>query len=229
MSQRPSPRNWLPRKAELKWFWVTAALTALVLGLVGLFGHFSEVGFNGLLPGTGGKTAQSTLKLKDQTVYQIKKKLDFLDMQVIRVVSKQQPQEFLIVDGVSSGLVDRIFAQNLDLGWVNLMANQFLKLREGGEGSGPPVSIEVQQLKTLSRSQIQQGSNGLPYWHLEIRFKLSNESSSRFYQVGVVRHAKSPFSSPAGKDTLLVGYAQKEAFQKALLSDLMTHLRVERN
>ncbi len=227
MSEQSSKRSWMPRKAEIQWFLVAAGLTALTLVVSGLYGQLTEVGWQGFLP--GGSKSASTIKLKAQPVYQVKKKLDLLDMQVIRVISKQQPQEFLILDGVSSGLVDKVFAKTVDLGWINLMANQFLRLREGGEGSGKPVSVEVQELRTLSQGDIEDGTGKLPYWHLEIRFKLSNEPNSRYYQAGIVRHANGQSLKASDKDTLLVGYAQKEAFQKALIADLMTQLSFERN
>ncbi len=217
----------MPRKAEIQWFLVAAGLTALTLVVIGLYGQLTEVGWQAFLP--GGPKSASTIKLKAQPVYQVKKKLDLLDMQVIRVISKRQPQEFLILDGVSSGLVDKVFAKTVDLGWINLMANQFLRLREGGEGGGKPVSIEVQELRTLSQGKIEDGNSVLPYWHLEIRFKLSNEPNSRYYQAGIVRHANGQSLKASDKDTLLVGYAQKEAFQKALIADLMTQLSFERN
>jgi hypothetical protein len=219
----------MPRKAEIQWFLVAASCTALTLAAIGLYGQLTEVGWKGFLPGGSTTTSAPTVKLKAQAVYQVKKKLDLLDMTVVRVISKQQPQEFLILDGVSSGLVDKVFAKKVDLGWINLVANQFLKLREGGEGSGNPVSIEVQELRTLSQGKIEDGNSGLPYWHLEIRFKLSNEPNSRYYQAGIVRHANGQSLKASDKDTLLVGYAQKEAFQKALIADLMTQLSFERN
>jgi hypothetical protein len=185
------------------------------------------VGQQAFLPG-GNVSHPATVKLKAQPVYHVKKKLDLLGMQVIRVVSKQQPQEFLIVDGVASGLVDKVFAKKPDLVWANLMANQLLRLREASEGSGSPVSIEIQELKTLNAGFIRNNEKKLPYWQVEIRFKLSNEPNSRFYQAGVLRNADGSHSKST-TDSLLVGYAQKEAFQKPLMSDLLSQLTFERN
>lgn len=202
-------------------------LTALLL-LVGLwlYGRVSEVGWNGLLAGHGDHV--HTVRLKSQPVYRVKKKLDIMGMQVIRIVSRQQPQEFLVMDGISSAMVDKLFTQKPDLGWANLMANQFLKLREVGGGDSSPVSVEIQGLKTLQNGVIQQDNKQLPYWQLEIRFKLSNEPNSRYYQAGIVRNAESGVL-PVGQEVLLIGYAQKEAFQKQLLSDLMDQLLFEQN
>lgn len=214
------------KRTGFKWFLLAAILTALILGGVWLYGTLSEVGLTAFLPGHGGP--ETTVRLKAQAVYQVKKKLDLLDMKVIRVISKQQPQEFLILDGVSSGLVDKVFAKEPDLAWANLMANQFLKLREAGDGGGSPVSVEIQELRTLSAGKISHEGKKLPYWQMEIRFKLSNEPNSRYYQAGVIRNADGGLSGK-GKDTLLVGYAQKEAFQKRLMADLMSQLTFERN
>lgn len=108
------------------------------------------------------------------------------------------------------------------------MANQFLKLREAGDGDSAPVSVEIQDLKTLQAGAIQQDKKQLPYWHLEIRFKLSNEPNSRYYQAGIIRNVVPPLHH-AGQETLLIGYAQKEAFQKQLISDLMDKLIFEQN
>ncbi|WP_373531194.1 hypothetical protein [Vampirovibrio sp.] len=215
------------KRSSIQWFVLAASLTALILGGFWLYSVLSEVGLNAFLPGGNG-THSTTVKLKPQAIYYVKKKLDLLDMRVIRVISKQQPQEFLIVDGVASGLVDKVFAKEPDLVWANLMANQLLRLREVGDGASSPVSIEIQDLKTLNAGFIQNNQHQLPYWQIEIRFKLSNEPNSRFYQAGVLRNADGSHSE-SGKDTLLVGYAQKEAFQKPLMNDLLNQLIFERN
>jgi hypothetical protein len=215
------------KKSAIQWFILAAIVTTLVLGGLWLYGVLSEVGLNAFLPGGNGRHS-TTVKLRAQSVYHVKKKLDLLDMQVIRVISNQQPQEFLIVSGVANGLVDKVFAKEPDLVWANLMANQLLLLREASEGSSNPVSIEIQGLKTLNTGFIQNNQKNLPYWQIEIRFKLSNEPNSRFYQAGVLRNADGS-QSESGKDTLLVGYAQKEAFQSPLMSDLLNQLTFERN
>lgn len=193
-----------------------------------IYATISEVGLEAFL---SAGNREGSVKLKSQPVYRVKKRLDLLGMKVIRVISKQQPQEFLIVEGVSSKLVDKVFAQKPDLAWANLMANQFLKLREAGEG-GSSVSVEIQDLKTLNAGSIRRDNRELPYWQMEIRFKLSNEPYSRYYQAGVVRDAVAgtgQTGTHGGTDTLLVGYAQKEAFQKNLIADLMSELTFERN
>lgn len=213
------------KKSAIQWFVLAVVLTTLIFGGFWLYGILSEVGLSVFLPGGNG-THPTTVKLKPQAVYHVKKKLDLLDMQVIRIISKRQPQEFLIVNGVAKGLVDKVFAKAPDLVWANLMANQLLRLREASEGSSNPVSIEIQELKTLNTGFIQNHQKNLPYWQIEIRFKLSNEPNSRFYQAGVLRNADGSHSE-SGKDTLLVGYAQKEAFQNPLMSDLLNQLSFE--
>ncbi len=214
----------------LKWPLLILALL-LACGALWLYNTLSEVGLTALLPGQHA-ASQTTVRLKDQPVYHVKKKLDLLGMKVVRIVSSQQPQEFLVLDGVSAKLVDKVFAKQPDMGWTNLMANQFLKLREAGEGDAAPVSVEIQALKTTSAGTIVQGNRNLPYWQVEIRFKLSNEMDSRYYQAGVIRNANDqrvPTQSGEQPDTLVVGYAQKEAFQKPLMADLISNLRFEKN
>lgn len=211
---------------------VAGAIIAVVGG-IRLYNVLSEVGFVGLIPGDKNAIHHLQVRLQDQPVYKIKKKQELLGVNVIRIISKQQPEEFLVLDGVSRKLVDRIYGQKPDLVWANLMANQLLKLRQAGEGDSLPVSVEVQGVKTLASGEIAYQKQHVPYWQLEVQFKLSNESESRFYEAGVVRNVREQGATQAGPqgqlDTLVVGYAQKEAFQKELVADLMDHLSFERN
>jgi hypothetical protein len=207
-------------------------LAAVVVG-VWLYSLISEVGLQGVLPGGNAKTADYHVHLKEQRVYKVKKKQQLLGINVIRIISRQQPEEFLVLDGVSRKLVDKMYGKKPDLVWANLMANQFLKLRQPGDGDTSPVSVEVQNIRTLSSGVIQQEDQKFPYWQLEVQFKLSNESEPRYYEAGVIRHVHDEMAhSDEGEealDTLVVGYAQREAFQKELLADLMNHLSFERN
>jgi hypothetical protein len=181
----------------------------------------------GLLPQTTVQGAHDTVRLSEQPVYKIKKKQEVLGVNVLRIVSKRQPEEFLLLEGVSRPLVDRVYGKKPDLVWANLMANQLLKLRQSGDGSSP-VTVDVQGVKTLHSGVITQHKQVFPYWQLEVQFKLSNETAPRAYQAAVVRNIR-PAQADSGKDTLLVGYAQKEAFQKELVADLMNQLRFEQN
>lgn len=181
----------------------------------------------GLLPYANSTSVQNTVRLSEQPVYKIKKKQEVLGVSVLRIVSKQQPEEFLVLEGVSRPLVDKVYGKKPDLVWANLMANQLLKLRQSGDGSSP-ISVEVQGVKTLRSGVITQHKKEFPYWQLEVQFKLSNENAPRAYQAAVVRNIR-PAQLKGEKDTLLVGYAQKEAFQKELVADLMNHLRFEQN
>lgn len=201
---------------------------AVILIGVWIVSVISERGPQGLIPGGNGATASPTVRLTEQRIYKVKKKQEVLGMQVVRIISKQQPEEFLVVDGVSRKLVDQIYGKKPDLGWANLMANQLMKLRQAGDGETSPISVEIQNVKTLNAGIIKKNKQSLPYWQLEVRFKLSNESEPRYYQAGVVRNARSE-NKQDGQDTLVVGYAQKEAFQKDLVADLMNHLSFEQN
>ena len=193
-----------------------------------MYSVVSELGPAGLLPGKHLSTNLPAVRLKEQPVYKVKKKQEVLGVQVVRIISKQQPEEFLVVDGVSRKLVDQVYGKKPDLVWANLMANQLMKLRQPGDGDASPISVEIQNVKTLHAGVIQKDKQALPYWQLEVRFKLSNESEPRYYEAGVVRNAR--VEEPRdGRDTLVVGYAQKEAFQKELVADLMNHLSFEQN
>ena len=202
----------------------SCALLALIGG-VWLYSTLSEVGLDGLLRHPA--TPTSNIHLARQNIYQIKKKQEVLGINVLRIVSRQQPEEFLVLEGVSRGLVDKIYGRQPDLGWANLMANQLIKLRQAGE-DGSPVSVDVQGVRTLKSGIIHQKAKTFPYWQLEVQFKLSNESAPRAYDAAIIRNVQ-PEQVKSGKDTLLVGYAQKEAFQKELVADLMSNLRFEQN
>lgn len=217
----------------------------VVAGSVWFLSVVSEIGLEAFIPGRPRPSSlQSRVHLKNQSIYEIKKKQEIVGVQVTRIVSKQQPEEFLVLDGVSSQLVDNAYGKKPNLVWVNLIARQLLKMRESGEGEALPLSVEVQNIKTLGSGMIQQDHQRLPYWQLEVQFKLSNESQPRYYQVGVVRKKdaisaepskdrKVGFSSvfepplPKPQDTLVVGYAQKEVFQKELVADLIRYLSFE--
>jgi hypothetical protein len=211
-------------KRSWKLFGWSFALLAL-MGIAWLYSVLSEVGLDGLLRHPA--TPVSKISLARQNVYQIKKKQEVLGINVLRIVSRQQPEEFLVLEGVSRGLVDKIYGKHPDLVWANMMANQLIKLRQAGE-DGSPVSVDVQGVKTLKSGTIQQKKKTYPYWQLEVQFKLSNESVPRAYDAAIIRNIQ-PEQTKSGKDTLLVGYAQKEAFQKELVADLMSNLRFEQN
>jgi len=204
--------------------WLVVILVLLIMGWI--YSIVSEVGLPGLLallPHAAGSHSQSKLRLIDQPVYKVKRKQEVLGVSVLRIVSKQQPEEFLVLEGVPRPLVDKVYGKPPDLAWANVMAKQLLKLRQVGEGS-PDVSVDVQGVKTLNAGVIRQKKRQLPYWQLEVQFKLSNEQAPRAYQAAVVRNLD-PTPKNKDEDTLVVGYAQKEAFQKELVADLMNHLR----
>lgn len=212
-------RNALPTKKVL----LVAALLLLLAGGGWLYATLSEVGLTGLMHQILPKPSHAGVQLKEQPVYRIKKSQELLGMSVARIISSRQPEEFLVVDGVSRKMVDSVYGKEVDLAWANLMANQFLKLREHGEESSP-VSVDVQTVKTLKTGSIERDGRQLPYWQVEVRFKLSNEDQPRAYSAGVIRHG-----GRGDNDTLIVGYAQKEAFEQALLADVLNHLDFQAN
>ncbi|MCE3234692.1 MAG: hypothetical protein K0Q50_872 [Vampirovibrio sp.] len=224
-------KSFRPKRAMKKRSKLALAGLAALLAVGGLwvYSTVSELGPAGLIPGQHFTSDVPSVRLKEQPVYKVKKKQEVLGVQVVRIISKQQPEEFLVVDGVSRKLVDQVYGKKPDLVWANLMANQLMKLRQPGDGGDTsPISVEIQNVKTLNAGVINKNKQALPYWQLEVRFKLSNEDAPRYYQAGVVRNARSE-DQPDGRDTLVVGYAQKEAFQKELVADLMNHLSFEQN
>lgn len=205
--------------------WSIALLIAM--GGFWLYSQLSEVGLTGLL-GRVPHNDQPAVRLSPQSVYKVKKKQALLGVNVLRIISRQQPEEFLVLEGVPRPMVDRIYGKPPELPWAKLMANQLLKLRESGEESSP-VSVDVQAVKTVKSGVISQQRKRLPYWQLEVRFQLSNEDAPRAYEAVVVRNFRPEEQTDSAKETLLVGYAQKEAFQQELVVDLMNNLRYEQN
>lgn len=211
--------------------WVTLVLGAMaVLLLWGgfrLYGTISEIGpaaFWHHLTGQGTHTGANAIQLKPQPVYQVKKKQTLLGAHVTRIISRQQPEEFLVIQGLPAGMIDTVYGKPVDLAWANQMANQLLKLRETDEAAAP-VSVDIQSVRTVDHGHVSQhDQRQLPYWELEIQFKLSNESYPRLYQAGILRHAEPAHATKGHHDTLIVGYAQKDVFQAHLLPDLLRQL-----
>lgn len=182
----------------------------------------------------------ASFHLKEQPVYSVKSRQDVLGVRVFRIISHYQPQEFLIIDGLSRHAIEQIYGKPVNSFWANQVANQLIKVRTGGAGLGDgvtdtgstakqaPVSVEIQRIRTVGERHLVYARHSLPYWQLDVQLKLSNESSPRYYQAGLIRIGEKPsvfdFFHPASKDTLVVGYAPRDAFQKDLLIDLLRHL-----
>jgi hypothetical protein len=211
---------------------LTSAKRQFFTGLIGtslllfsgwhLFRLCSENGCFGLL----SKPAEENMSvhLKPQSVYEVKNKQQVLGVNVIRIVSKRQPEEFLVLDRVPTALVNSMYGKKVNLAWANTVASQFMKLRQGAEETPSPVSVDIQDVKTLESGTLQQKNQELPYWQIEIQFKLSNEAQPRYYNAGVVRQTHRD-NGPT--EALVVGYAQKEAYQPELVADLLEHLNFE--
>lgn len=166
-----------------------ALIVALVYGGVWLYTTLSEVGIMGLFQQNAASSSQTKVHLKEQPVYKIKKKQELLGVNVIRIISRQQPEEFLVLDGVRRPLLDKVYGKPVDSFWATQMASQLLKLRETGE-EGTPLSVEIQSVKPLASQQIEYQGHQIPCWQLEIQFKLSNESQPRYYRAGMLRNVR---------------------------------------
>lgn len=188
--------------------------------------YVTEVGLPGLFKAT--ESTISNVHLKEQPIYQVKRKEQLLGIQVIRIISTQQPEEFLVLDRVPKNLVDSFYGKPIDLSWANTIANQFVKLREGGsQDSTSKISVDVQNVTTQKTRLLKRGNEKLPYWQVRVQFKLSNEQSPRYYSAGVIRKIGHP--QDQGSESLVVGYAQTEAYQPELVADLMGHLEFTQN
>jgi hypothetical protein len=206
----------------------------LMWGGMRLYDIVLELGPAGLFPGAHPGGNGSSVHLREQPVYRIKKRQELLGVRVCRIVSRRQPEEFLILEGLSRRAVDRVYGKPVDPFWANQVANQLLKLRGVGESAeAPPVSVEIQNIRTLQAGRLPHARRSLPYWQVEVKLKLSNEDQPRYYEAGIVRHARDATSeprtsqandTPSRLDTLVVGYAPKDTFQKELVADLMNQL-----
>ncbi len=202
-----------------------------------LYGVYTEVGLDGLLAPLKGQPPNSVVHLKPQAVYRIKKKQDLLGVRVTRITSHQQPEEFLVLEGVPVPLIDSVYGKRTDLGWATLMANQFLKLRANDE-TRTPITVEIQHFRSKQHREMTVQHQKLPYWEFEVQFKLSNEPASRTYDVGVLRanvpvpastdiQSLDPGSKPANDvhaDILVVAYAQSEVYTPTLLPEVFSLL-----
>lgn len=196
-------------------------MSLLIFGGWHLFKMVSESGLPGLFS-SGRKPA--VVQLKPQAVYEVKSKQQLLGVEVIRIISRRQPEEFLVLDRVPTALVNSMYGKKVNLSWANTVAGQFMKLRQTSEEQASPVSVDIQNVKTLEAGTIRQTNQELPYWQIEIQFKLSNENQPRFYNAGVIRQ-----SNRDETEALVVGYAQKEAYQPELVADLLDHLNFDQN
>jgi hypothetical protein len=214
---------------------LTSAKRQFLTGLIGmsilLFGGwhlFKYVSENGLTGFFRGSTAKSvSIHLKPQPIYEVKTKQQLLGVDVIRIVSKRQPEEFLVLNHVPKSLVNSMYGKQVNLAWANTVASQFMKLRQNTADGTAPLSVDIQDVKTLKSGTIKQKSKELPYWQIEIQFKLSNEDQPRYYNAGVIRQPSQNTTSMT--EALVVGYAQKEAYQPQLVADLLDHLHFEQN
>ncbi|HEY9746671.1 MAG TPA: hypothetical protein V6C99_10690, partial [Oculatellaceae cyanobacterium] len=131
------------------------------------------------------------------------------------------------VDRVPSNMVDSMYGKPVNLAWANTVAGQFLKLRDPSGETTSGSSIEIQDIKTLKSGTVTRNNEKLPYWRIEVRFKVNNEPNSRYYKADVIRRPVHP--KERDTETLVVGYAQGEVHQPELLADLLDNLQFARN
>lgn len=219
------------------WQLAAVCLSAILLACGGfwLYNAVLERGPASLLTSLHPERSVSSVHLREQPVYRIKKRQELLGVRVYRIISRRQPEEFLVLEGLSRQAVDHVYGKPIDPFWANQMANQLLKLRGSGDATetSPPISVEIQNIRTLQAGHLPHAQRSVPYWQIEVKFKLSSEEQSRYYEAGIVRHVRDaisasraarPGDASPGLDTLVVGYAPKDTFQKDLVIDLMNQL-----
>jgi hypothetical protein len=239
VSMRKSPENrhliqgqgsLLKRRAWSLFFIALSAAFAWALSL--LWADYVELGpagfLNHLNPLTWQASDTTDFHLRDDSLFEVKKKQKLFGMQVYRITSKQQPQEFLLVTGVSSSLLNQVFDKPIDRFWMNQIAQQLLRLRIGTGANADDSStakepgIEVQSvIPEPSRNLIAQDKS-YPYWQLKLKLQLSTETIPRYYQVGILRSIVINQSQQQGdKENILIAYAPENAFQSSNLLSLL--------
>jgi|GEM_PF-6133196 len=211
------------------------ALSALVAwGLSNLWTEYLELGpqafLNRLNPLTWQTIDGIDFHLRDDSVFAIKKKQKLLGMQVYRIISTQQPQEFLLITGVSSSLLNHVFDKPIDRFWVNQIAQQLLHLRIGSDANAEasPATkepgIEVQSVTPEPSRMVTFADENYPYWHLKLKLQLSTESVPRYYQVGILRSVLQQASRGNDKETILVTYTPENTVQVSTMMSLLKQI-----
>jgi hypothetical protein len=244
-SERADENRRSVRRPNRAWRVLLGAAIVFLLcwGVLSLWTSISELGPSAVLSGLNPFAAhepENVIHLREQPVYKVKKKQKLLGTEVVRIISRQQPQEFLVLSSVSSHLLDTIFGKPIDRFWANQMASQLARLRstsgsadEPGSSTHDPTidvqSVESEQVVPLLVPESLGGERkqSRPYWQLRLRFQLSTETLPRYYQVGILRsqaHFKAATSSQ--KESILIAYAPQNTYQKSLILDLLKYLQI---
>ena len=211
------------------------ALSALFAwGLSNLWTEYLELGPQAFLNRFNPLTWQNSdgvdVHLSDDSIFVIKKKQKLFGMQVYRIISKQQPQEFLLITGVSSSLLNHVFDKPIDRFWVNQIAQQLLHLRIGTDPNTEDAAvpkepgIEVRSVTPEPSRNVVFADESYPYWHLKLKLQLSTETLPRYYQVGILRSVLPQASRGNDKETILVTYTPENTIQVSTMLSLLKQI-----
>ena len=203
-------------KSMPKWRIFVLALipVAVIAGLINL----SPI--RQMLPGNADRTV---VHLATQPQFKVKRNSEVLGVNIMQIADKREPQDFLILNNVPAAMVEPMLGHTVDKRWATEVANQFLKKRDP-DSSTPPPTVEIQEIHATQQGTVEYEGKQLPYWQVQVQFKLGQEAESRSYEGGIIRNAD---GNDKGADTVVVAYAQKGAFRKELLPELMQHLSFE--
>lgn len=140
--------------------------------------------------------------------YKIKKTINVMGMNVIRVEHRQYPQEFVVVNDLSHDFVSDVFDQKMDPSLMESMFNEALKLK-----SGKDTSMDIRKMDIQGKGELTVNGKSLPYRKVRIVFKLSNEEEPRAYEGGMVREA-----GANSLDTLVVSFTRAPLEQADMLT-----------
>src|SRR6478609_6093624 len=190
MPQHTEKKQFLPgtkpvssKKRRLLSLLLIAFSALFAWGLSNLWSEYLELGpqafLNRFNPLTWQNSDAVDIHLSDESVFVVKKKQKLFGMQVYRIISKQQPQEFLVITGVSSSLLNQVFDKPINRFWVNQIAQQLLHLRIGSDTTAEESSasnepgIEVQSVTPERSRPLAFAGNSYPYWQLKLKLQLS--------------------------------------------------------
>ena len=143
-------------------------------------------------------------------LYKIKKTMNMMGMNVVRIENRQYPQEFVVVNDLSDDFVSDVFDQKMDTGMMESMVNEALKLKMSGKN----VSMAIRKIAMQDKGTMNLNGQSLPLRRVRVVFKLSNESNPRAYEGEMIREA-----GANNLDTLVVSFTRAPLEKEDMLKD----------
>lgn len=185
-----------------------------------LWQTYSELGPKGLLALIPFQNKVESVQFPPSSEFQVKKQLTFLSATVTRVVSRYQAEEFLILDNLPPVFLEQLNQSTIPPGWINSVANQCLALRTAQTATATqekPLSITILSTSPVKNFPIMSQGKSLPYWQLDIVFRLSNEKLARSYRIGVSKKKL----GHSQNERVFVSYAPNGTYDQKLLIRLI--------